>query len=628
MPSNWLNKVSYVAPGEPVQADVVNRADRTLADRTDHLKDRLDAAVVGRAIVDSNATIATNVMPGQPVYWNYTTQRYEQALASVANDTVTQLPTVQPSSDCVGLCLTKRTATLGDIVLQGIVDISNLDNAITGAVLPGRYYLSTSEPGKLTQQKPSVNVSVCHVQGPKDNCSDVPRVVVMPHLRDFIDEHTHYRFALYAKPAGTHTQPEDTDAHVITDADANLQGWLPAAHGSFNGKAPAGAKFGYNLSQHTTLANVWPPVPIQSVAVLWDKGHDETAGSPTAPKQRGASEVAQGAAGFVICDRNGIWWMKDCFGEVPWPADTDTTDADYAPESTACPVQEDMRVEVVFLRMLYGNDRTAVTKLESAPGSPILVESCDGTPSTTGTGDLMLDINLPILPAEAIGGQALKEAPGGNKLKAGWVTEGVFTTSNQLSLSSTRGTKRNLTTAELDEFGLSGNHVLHQGVVKLDYTDQLVEREISPQIIRLSDTVERLYMDIPYIGFPPGQASLLRVRLNVPDSNLGDNLQMKIRVQFFGRGGASQSLPALYMTYRRLPAPAAITGTPLEQNDTNLTFNSVVTLSSDIAIVKDSAPFSIAAGDTVLVTIGRTDADAYLGDVGVLRIAGIVYSAT
>jgi hypothetical protein len=286
MSGNWLHNLKHVNPGEPVQAGVVSRPDRTLEDRTDYLKDRLDAAALGRVLVDSDATICSSVLPGQPVYWNWVEKRYEPALAAVASDPETQVLLVQPSSDCVGICLRKRSETLGDIVLRGIVEIPDLANAIAGSITPGRYYLSATDAGKLVKQKPPVTVTVCHVQGPKDSCTTVPRVVVMPHIRDFIDEHTHYRFDLVPLQAAT----------------ANDPGWLPASHPTFNGKAPTGAAFGYNLSQHSALSNVWPPLPIQSVAMLWDKGVDHV----------GATEIPLGSTGLAVCDTNGIWWMSDC----------------------------------------------------------------------------------------------------------------------------------------------------------------------------------------------------------------------------------------------------------------------------------------------------------------------------
>jgi hypothetical protein len=616
MSGNWLHNIKHIQPGEPVEAGVVGRPDRTLEERTEYLKDRLDAAELGRALFDSNATIASDVLPGQPVYWNYTSQRYERALAAVEVDQATQTLVVQPSSDCVGICYRKKSATLADIVLRGIVDLPELTNAVGPNIAPGRYYLSSAEPGKLVQQRPAVTVYVCYVQGPKDNCSDVPRVVVMPHVRDFLDDHTHYRFDLTCQPAGTHVPPADGGTHTITSPNVNLPGWLPASHASFNGKAPAGAVFGYNLSQHLALSRVWPPVPVQSVAVLWDKGIDYV----------GAVELPLGRNGLVTCDANGIWWMSNCYGDVPWPANYTTTPIEVTdPPVSECPRDEGMRLAVVYLRMLLGNDRRVVTKLEPGPESPITITNCDGLPATTG--DLELNLNLPVVGPELRGGEALKAVLDGRKLQKGWLAEGFIAHSQpQVTLTSSR--TRALTTAEKSSLALpAGDTVLaHQGLIKFNFENQFADREISPQIIRLSDTVERLYMDIPYLGFPAGQASLLRIRLNVPDSNLGPNLQMKIRVRYFGRGTAAQSMPALYMTYRRLVRPAS-GGTALVLSDDALTFNSVVALPTNTAIERDSSSFTVVEGDVVLVTLGRAAGDVY-PEVGVLRISGIISKNT
>jgi hypothetical protein len=635
MSGNWLHNIKHVNPGEPVQAGVVSRPDRTLEDRTDYLKDRLDAAELGKVLVDSNATICSSVLPGQPVYWNWTEHRYEPALAAVEPDANTQTLVVQPSSDCVGICVRKRSETLGDIVLRGIVDIPELANAIDGAITPGRYYLSASEAGKLVKQRPAVTVSVCHVQGPKDSCTTVPRVVVMPHIRDFIDEHTHYRFDLVAQPAGTPATIVHNGAshRVITDPNPELPGWLPASHDIFNGKAPNGALFGYNLSQHSSLANVWPPLPLQSVAMLWDKGADHV----------GATEIPLGRNGLAICDTNGIWWMSNCAGDIPFTAPT------THPVGTGeCPRYENMRVSVVYLRMLSGNDRNVVTSVvkdvdgtapETTPTatattvtSPIAISNCADDPASTG--DLQLNLDLQIAAAEATGGQALKGVVNRHQLKRGWLAEGAFTLSNQIAITGSRPNPRVLTTQEKQQFNLTTSSpvTLHQGILKIDYTDQLVEREISPQIIRLSDTVERLYMDIPYLGFPGGQASLLRLRFNVPGSNLGDNLMMKIRVQLFGRDGTQlqrKVMPSLYMTRRTLasPDPTLTDGLGLATTDAALTFNSSANLFIDHAITRDSAAFSVAHGDTALITIGRAEDNVY-GEIGVLRVTGIVYSAT
>lgn len=622
MSNNWLHNIKHVTPGEPVQAGVVSRPDRTLENRTDYLRDRLDAAALGKAIFDTDVSIASDVLAGHPVYWNATEKRYERAQAVVEADTVSQTLVVQPSSDCVGICYRKKNETLGDIVLHGVVDLPELQNAIDGTITPGRYYLSGTTCGKLVKQRPAVSVFVCQVQGPKDVCSDVPRVVVMPHVRDFIDEHTHYRFELATTAAGViGSATVDGTQRVTVTANPLLPGWLPATHSVFNGKAPTGAQFGYNLSQHPTLSNVWPPLPIQSVALLWDKGSNLA----------GAAEIPLGPNGLAVCDTNGIWWMSNCAGDVPF-----TTPTAHPSATAECPRYENMRLSVVFLRMLYGNDRNAVTSLEpDLDESPIVVTNCAGLPATTG--DLRLDLNMQYATGESLGGQAAKEIISGKKLKRGWIAEGAFTLSNQISIRSTRPDKRVLTTAEKETLDLEAHPTpieLHQGILQIEYTDQLVEREISPQIIRLSDTVERLYMDIPYLGFPADQASLLRVRFNVPGQNIGTDLRMKVRVQYFGRGGTAQQaalLPALYMSYRVLPAPALTnnTGITLTTSDTPIASLPAISLLMDRVIQRDSEPFIVAEGDTVLFTIGRAEnpADVY-GEVGVLRITGIVYSAT
>lgn len=627
MSNNWLNNIKHVAPGEPVQAGVVSRPDRALVDRTEYLKQRLDAAALGQAIFDVDATIAEDVLPGQPVYWNPTAQRYERALAAVESDPTTQALVTQRSSDVLGLCYKKKNATLADIVLGGLVKLPEITNAVNGAVTAGRYYLSTSEAGKLVKDRPPVMVSVCYVQGARDNCADDPWVIVMPQVKDILEDHVHYRFELVPRPAGEHDPDVSAAAgyHTIDNPDDTLEGWLPADHEVFQGRAPAGAKFGYNFSQHESLSRVWPPQPLQAVALLWDKGVNRV----------GAAEIPLGSDGLCVVDLNGIWWMTDCYGEVPWPADLNTalgSESATVGSEGSCPTNEVMRLIVVYLRMLFGNDRSVVTSLKPASGSPITVTNCDGLPATGDnalTGDLELGLNLQLLddPTEVNGSRVYKQITNAFKFRKGWVTEGVRIGAGPLTLASTRS--RALTAAEKAALELDANDtsLLHQGLITLSYEDQLVEREISPQIIRLSDTVERLLFDIPYLGFPDGQDSLVRVRLNIPAANLGTSLQMKIRVQLFGRTTAV--LPPMYMSYRRLSRPmqAVEPSLPaLPSADTELDFPVPAgSLAINTPIEVESDVFAITSGDTVLVTLSRGgSADSYAAEVGMLRLTGVI----
>lgn len=637
MSENWPYNIKHVTPGEPVQAGIVGRPDRALQDRTDYLKQRLDAAELGRAVFDNDATIASDVLPGQPVFWNHLAKRYEKALAAVEVDTATQAYVVQPSAECVGLCFKKKTATLGDIVLYGVVDLPELQNGVSGTVQPGRYYLSAVEPGKLVKQRPGVTVNVCYVQGATDECNPVPRVVVMPNTRELVDEHTHYRFELVARPAGTNVVyvADGKERHRIDNASDSLAGWLPANHAVFNGKAPNGAVFGYNLLQHPALENAWPPIPIQAVSVLLDKGTGYV----------GATDVPTGLQGLVVCDLNGIWWMSDCRGDVPWPENYTNT---YTPPANIvtppeCPRAEAMRVSVVFIRMLVGNDRNVVTSLVPGTDSPVVIERCASdepvTDAQPGTGDLRLNLDLQYAVPNDVreAGDGLAEAglivtgknDTGRRLQRGWVAAGLIAHNlPQLSVESTNA--RVLTTTEKNEFDIPVTDVvqLHRGLIKLNFAP-LAESEISPQIVRLSDAVERLFMDIPYLGFPEGQASSLRLRFNVPDASLGAPTQMFIRVQLFGKGSAAQPLPALTMSYRLLQRPGTTPATSLAlpSADTPLAFNSALAVAPNRAVVCDSASFTVSAGDTVLVTLARQAGGSY-PEVGVLRVAGIISAVT
>jgi hypothetical protein len=620
--SNWFNNIKHVTPGEPVNAGVVSRPDQALVSRTNYLKERLDAAALNSALFDTDATVASDVLPGQPVFWNAQTQQYEKALAGAEIEPNTQVPVTIPSSDVLGICYRKKSATLADIVLRGIVQLPEITNAVAGTVTPGRYYLSATEPGKLVKQKPPVSVNVCFVQGVKENCAEAPWVVVMPQVRDFLEDHIHYRFELTALPAGEHdgTTAAEDGFHTITDADAELPGWLPADHAVFEGRAPTGAKFGYNFSQHEALSLVWPPQPLQAVAMLWDKGINRV----------GATEIPLGAEGLCVVNKDGIWWMSDCYANVPWPADLDTADPGSESSLPECPLPESMRVVIVYLRMLYGNDRSVVTSLKPAEGSPITVVNCDGLPANADnalTGDLELGLNLELLddPTEVNGGRVYKQITEDFKFRKGWITEGVRLGGGPLVISGTRS--RVLTAAEKTALELPSNDtsLLHQGLVTIAYEDQLVEREISPQIIRLADTVERLYKDIPYLGFPENYNSLLRVRLNVPSSNLGAQLEMKVRVQLFGR--TTGLLPAMSMTYRRITRPTtAAVPLPTADDEYELAFNVPGTsLAVDTVVEVESEAFCVKEGDTILVTLARSGtADSYNAEVGMLRMTGVV----
>lgn len=605
MAKSWIRQVKHIQPGEPVSAAVASRPDRALQSRTDHLRDRLENIETGMALVDFDAAISLDVQEGYAVYWNADLQRYEPALALMEADTETGALVAAASADCLGMVITKRSSKVADVLLCGLAEFGELSNSIGETIVPGRYYLSAGQAGHLTKQRPPVTVPVAYVMGPKDSCSDKPLVFVMPQLRDFQQDHIHYRVSLVCAPAGTHTPPVAEGLHEITDADSALPGWLPADDASFNGTAPPGAVFGYNLSAHTALNRLWPPVPITAVALLLDKGVDRV----------GATEIPLGREGLAVVNRYGIWWMSNCYGDVPWPTAYDSTSSTSAWSESSlpeCPRHEAMRLDIVFIRMLLGAASAVVTDLAPAEGSPIVVENCDGDPATTGSLRLRLNLEALINSDEEEGPLVFKSLSTGFKFNRGLVVEGVKAGSANVTITSTHpSTVDDVTT--------------HQGTVTIDANLNLDERELPTQITALNDAVERQFRDVPYVGFAQDRDAAVTFRFDVPVLGVPTSPQVKFRVVLFGL--ATGTLPALTMNYKIINRPDGVdtpATIPASWESPAPVFDSTEAVTAYEAIEIESDALDVTAGDTVILQIAR-DADAgYAGEVALLRCKAIL----
>ena len=388
--------------------------------------------------------------------------------------------------------------------------------------------------------------------------------------------------------------------------------------------------------------------------MLWDKGLEN--------QLIGATEIPLGPGGVARIDINGIWWMSDCREDVPF-----LESSPPEPVTGTCPRQNRMRVILVFLRLLFGNNRTVVTSLDKDVNSPIEVTNCDGV--VAQTGDLKLDLNLQEidcsptedeeLPAntararsvELLGydqpGKVYNDVvpldstlnPSKNHLKKIWVAEGVIA-HNIAQLSVSGSWSRPLTAAEKiyhnfvdgSNQPIAAEVLAHQGLIKINFDDQYADRELAPQIIRLDDAVERIYMDIPYLGFPQGQDSAIRVRLNVPYVNVlsGGNLRLKLLVQVFSRGGnldTPTSIGQLFTSHRVLTAPISVAQPLPQEDDEGGNILAGVTAKRDHVIQVQTGEVDVTNGDTVLFTLSRPQSDAVVGELGVLRVSGIITKA-
>lgn len=629
---SFSSRVPHVQPGSAVAAGNTSAATRALEQRTNFLREVLEAIEAGRLLVHRDQTLSVDVAEGDAVYWDATNKRFDRALAAVANDPVTSVFVPLPTADCLGICMVKDNTTSGTIATLGMVKLTHsvLSAMTEGDTTPGRYYLSAASPGKLVRQRPAVTASVAYVMGPVDDCESASWVFINPQLKDFLENHIHYQFHLTPYPAGTHVPPVPGEHHEITSPDPEARGWLPADHASFNGTAPPGAQFGYNLKAHGELNRLWPPLPESAAVLEMYQPTLEGAESKFAGLERVQSV-------YAVIDKRGIWWMTSCYNQVPWDTTLDTTNSDVSSVSSesvsemdACPKDPAIEIILSFLKMTFATDKTVVTSLQPETGQPIEFVNCDGLDAKTGDLFARLSVIAMLDPTLIRGGIVLKEiADSTLKFKRGWVTEGLYAGSDEIVLN---GTHQELLDPTQDES--ESNPRIHQGLCRIDVQLDPSERELSPQIVKLGDALEREYKKVTYLGFPNGRDSGIRMRFNVPPSGLPNSPKLAIRGLIFGR--AAGPFSAMTMSYYRMPRPTAGSPVPVVEGDTTITFDVVTptddydgagtNLPVDRAVEVESTAFTIAPGDTVFVTLSRSkDASPlFQADVGVIRIGGII----
>ncbi|HSN72801.1 MAG TPA: hypothetical protein VLT59_14895, partial [Steroidobacteraceae bacterium] len=497
----------------------------------------------------------------------------------------------------------------GSLVSIGMIRDFDLSNSISDPTVSGPYYLSMTEPGKLVSPRPAVGVYVLFNRG--DDTAHVD-----PVQKDVLENHIHYKFYLTAEPAGVPNCIEygDGQHHCIFDADSNLPGWLPADDASFNGTAPEGAKFGYNLSQHPELLRVWPPLPPDTAYVEVNSL---------------SVEVNNGTCPRVIIDSNGIWWMQDCYGAAPWPPELlDCSSSSCGPSSSSSgececttPIEylpghgvdrmDQMTIVLWFAKMVIKTDEAVVTSLSPcSDNSPISVLNCEGNPQSTGQLCLAVDFSR-LLRVETAGYDLVKGFGVDQVLKGPAVT-GIKPTSDF--------TLTGIGTEDEDwEVGADG---VYHGEFELALADRAGDpREGNTDLTIVSNVREEYdsVLKVFYLHFPAGLASEVRGRVDVSRIDIpSGNLQMYLWFWFYGRVNAA--LPTLGATYRRIPLPASPAALPTSDSpiDTG-SWLPGLTLNAGQYGQATTEPFDIAAGDQILFSLTWDGTAGPSDGFGILR---------
>lgn len=609
------NLVRLPKSGDPVTAGSVGLPFRTLDQNVKYIWEVIQSLGIGSTIFMRRQSIESTAKVGMPVWRNPATSRFERGLALVTTDPTTGVITTAPSAQIWGVLTKKHSATLGDICLLGVVPI-DLSEAVDGTIVDGIYYLSNTNYGKLVIQKPPVTVSVLRYAA--------GQAYVQPQWADFIDRHQHYRFSLVCEPAGTVIPPDIGERHVITNPDADLPGWLPAGHSSFAGKAPSGAVFGYNLAADPTLAAAWPPVPISSIYLELDRNLIAVNGDDQRLQTFGGMSVPLGPSGLCIIDTNGLWWMSDCYADVPWPTDMRTGASDSFSESSSaeCPRHVVMALTAYMTKPTLIGDTTAVLSLRS--GDDRLHVRCFTDPSrTAATGDLLLTLDLSLAVGPTVTGYtALKGFnPDTNLYSIGPVTEGLYALSSNVNLTGSISSLREIS-------GVSRR--VYQGLVGVT-VDPADTKELNVQTVRLDGAEEAFYDDPPlmYLAFNNDVERKYRGKIYVPDDLAITSPELKLRFVILGR--AVGTLPQLTITARIVPRPTDGLNTPMDlplaAEEFDVVCDTIATLTDTNQYIEaESEPFTVTPGDTIFYTVQRDEDDGYAAELGILRQVGVVVS--
>jgi hypothetical protein len=603
--AGFIDLIKLISDGELVKAAIANRAPSQNDTNIRYLRELFEAAMLGETVFARARTIEKDAKVGQAVYFDSVTQSYLRARGAVEVNDNGYLETTA-SSQVWGIIYRKLTETKADILLHGVADV-DMSQAIDDDPEVGRiYYLSNTSLGKLERQRPPVGVTVLQVGESLANGKHT--VYVNTKFHDLLEAHRHYKFNLATVPAGTHTPPTSGDRHTITAADDSIEGWLPADHASFAGKAPPGAVFGYNIAV-SKLYDVWPPLPIEGAYIEWNKAQN---------KDLLGMAVPLGFDQLCVVNRDGIWWMSDCYGDVPWPTNyTGTESASQSESFVECPRLLFPVMTLWFTKPVFQTTGSCVLSLTAKENSGLSIV-CIDTLEAASTGHLLIDLNLALIINSDTqpGHLAFKTLDANGRIQRGPIVESIKAGGSNVTLTS-----------NVDP--IDGKYY---GNVVITVDQDLDGKEIAIDTVRLDGAEEEFYEETIALGFRNGIDAAFRGRINVPVGlSLPTGTKLKLRFWFLNRSTVDVPAGLFALSYRIVPTPGALVtpvALPTSVDEVALAAIPAATVAvgslANRYFTVESTSFDIVAGDTVLFTLSRAgQTDGFSGNMQLLRQRGI-----
>ena len=657
--------INYLEANEKVLASTTNRPTQELALRTDTLKERLDTSDLGQAIILWDVPIAKDTVVGMPVYWNDNNKQFETAYAEAVFSEEYNEYVKSEKSNCIGLIYKKESETSGSIVLSGVVNLTGIQDVFTEDG-NGRFYLA-AEPGKLTYKILGVCVPVGTVIGKFGDCDDMYRVCVNPVMND-LWSHLHYVIDLVPK-------------HVNNTVE---EGWRAVSED--DEYAPADTVYVYNIIPGTKLAAVFPPIPVDSCALEIDWNDlDETVGDKTIPVNcedclvrvttEGIYWVNKDIKPFapstffsitVSTTKAGESWTEGdvvTIGTYEYTVQSTMTDTqlvaaintdvtnnyhgfiDYwrvgisqdntnklvfykvgydVPLGTSCtnkhksvavdPRPRIMRERLLMSKIQFSTGLNCVTSLRPYPNHPFRFVDCRDKEAYNGDLYAQFTLKEDPLYINEYEGYAVR------RFNDDWKQE-IVPAINGISISgSTISVPYSTNTFNVDD------KTYHRGLVDIKVSP-LDGSEISPQIMKLGDALEREYNGIMYVGFPRDRESSILAKFEIPEIFEG-----KVVFSSLFYSSVSGTYPALSCQYQIIRKPIQDELVPVN----TLVFNNLAWDTTTGTTAIDAQPTSafnintvaldVTGGDTVVLKLTRLNTGVtYGGDAGIIRLNGVLH---
>jgi hypothetical protein len=163
MQNNQHNPIKHIGREETLDYQSLSRATRQLESRLVELENMV---VSGQTVATSgnkylrDKLVASGVVEGDWVYYDEDSGNYNKALAQSGVDAATL--EVYPTANVVGLVVTASGQT-ADILVDGVVGYEDITPSLQQGEVFRKgipYYLSKTEPGKVTQYPPEIAVQL------------------------------------------------------------------------------------------------------------------------------------------------------------------------------------------------------------------------------------------------------------------------------------------------------------------------------------------------------------------------------------------------------------------------------------------------------------------------------------